>query len=352
MQYSSNIGIVQFAQRLTPREQYAALRDAGFGMVTGAPYPSESPGRLRPVSEWSLQSPASLAMGYEIAVTPLQLALAYGAIANGGGRVEPPLVQEVRDADGGVTYRASRRVVRRLMSEATARTMRGLLRDVVEGGTATAADLAVYSLGGKSGTARRTRDDGRGYEANAYTASFVGLFPAEDPQLVILVKLDDPKGAYGGVTAAPVTKAVLAAAIAARNAALDPSGLRGPPPTPSPAVAVMADAASDDPPGAVRTTGAATLPPPVAPPVPIAFDPPIRPPVTFDLARPSRPEGVVDSLRAVPDVTGLPTRAAVRALHAAGFRVVLVGEGVGSSTMPAAGTLLPAGALIRLPSAR
>jgi len=90
---------------------------------------------------------------------------------------------------------------------------------------------------------------------------------------------------------------------------------------------------------------------PVSAPVGLA-EPPVRPPVTFDLARPSRPEGVVDSLRAVPDVSGLPTRAAVRALHAAGFRVVLVGVGAGASTIPAAGTLLPAGALIRLPSAR
>lgn len=361
MQYSSNIGIVQFAQRLSPREQYGVLRDAGFGMVTGVPYPSESPGRLRPVPEWSLQSPASLAMGYEIAVTPLQLALAYGAIANGGELLEPQLVREIRDAEDRVTFRASRRVVRRLMSEATARTMRGLLRDVVEGGTATAADLAVYSLGGKSGTARRTRDDGRGYEAGAYTASFVGLFPAEDPQLVILVKLDDPQGAYGGVTAAPVTKAVLAAAIAARDGALDPSGLRGPPPAPRAAgesgagQVVAAAGAMDDtagPRGDAATRGA-VAPASASESAPVGrAEPPVRPPVTFDLARPSRPEGVVDSLRAVPDVTGLPTRAAVRALHAAGFRVVLVGVGAGPSTSPAAGTLLPGGTLVRLPSVR
>jgi len=178
---------------------------------------------------------------------------------------------------------------------------------------------------------------------------------------VILVKLDDPKGAYGGVTAAPVTKAVLAAAIAARDGALDPSGLRGPPPAPraagdSGAVQVVAAAGAVD--GAAgrrrdSVAGGAVSPvtAPVSAPVGLA-EPPVRPPVTFDLARPSRPEGVVDSLRAVPDVTGLPTRAAVRALHAAGFRVVLVGVGAGPSTSPAAGTLLPAGALVRLPSVR
>jgi membrane peptidoglycan carboxypeptidase len=218
--------MVQFAERLTEREEYEALRDAGFGMVTGIPYPSESQGRLRPVKEWSSLSRGSLAMGYEIAVTPLQLALAYGAIANGGELLEPVLVKEIRDADGDVTFAAGRRVVRRVMSEETARTIRGLLREVVTDGTAKSADLATYELSGKSGTARRVRADGGGYEEGSYTASFVGLFPSEDPQFVILVKLDDPGGAYyGGRIAAPVTKAVLEAVIAARDGALDPAKL-------------------------------------------------------------------------------------------------------------------------------
>ncbi|MEK0430260.1 MAG: hypothetical protein RL139_64 [Gemmatimonadota bacterium] len=359
IQYSSNVGIVQFAQRLTPREQYAVLRDAGFGMVTGIPYPTESSGRLRPPAEWSLQSPASLAMGYEVAVTPLQLALAYGAIANGGELLEPALVQEVRTAAGRVTYRAGRRVVRRLMSPATARTMRGLLRDVVTGGTATAADLAVYALGGKSGTARRTRDDGRGYETGAYTASFVGLFPADDPQLVILVKLDDPKAGYGGLTAAPVTKAVLTAAIAARDAALDPSTLAGPPVRPVTAAAGTAVASGTGPDSsgrggrAVTSDGASAASGAAVEGAPVRLEePPLRGPVAFDLGVDRRP--TVDSLppRAVPDVTGLTTRAAVRALHRAGFRVVLTGAAAGAVTLPAAGTVLPAGATVRLSSLR
>ncbi|MFM8567766.1 MAG: PASTA domain-containing protein, partial [Gemmatimonadota bacterium] len=150
---------------------------------------------------------------------------------------------------------------------------------------------------------------------------------------------------------------VLAAAIAARDGALDPSGLRGPPPTPRPAGEAEAGQVAAGPgpvDGVVAPSGASG---PVGAGVPPAApvrrsEPSVRPPVTFDLARPSRPEGVVDSLRAVPDVTGLPTRAAVRVLHAAGFRVVLVGVGAGPSTSPAAGTLLPGGALVRLPSAR
>src|SRR4030095_177062 len=116
IRFSSNIGIVRFAERLTRREQYEALRDFGFGTPTGITYPLESAGLLREPSFWGPQSPASLAMGYEISVTPLQLALAYGSIANGGELLEPLLVKEVRDLDGKVIYSAKRRVVRRVLT--------------------------------------------------------------------------------------------------------------------------------------------------------------------------------------------------------------------------------------------
>jgi cell division protein FtsI (penicillin-binding protein 3) len=335
IQNSSNIGMVQFVERLTPREQYEVLRDAGFGMTTGVPYPSESSGRLRGVSQWSGQSQHSLAMGYEISVTPLQLAAAYAAIANGGELLEPQLVKEIRAPDGTVTYRAARRVVRRIMSPATSRTVRDLLRDVVAGGTATQADLATFQLAGKSGTARRVRTDGSGYETGKYTASFVGVFPAEEPQIVILVKLDDPSGAYyGGRTAAPVTKVVLEAAIAARDAALDRRRLAE---VPQRAVSLVAAF-----PDSVRSADTAAR---------VAEAE--RTPFVFDLGVPledSQRKHVVTSRR-VPDVRGLTTRLAVRELHRAGFRVRL-DRTAGASTRPAAGTLLPAGTVVRLASQR
>ena len=327
---SSNIGIVQFAARLTPREEYEALRDAGFGMVTGLPYPSESSGRLYPVSQWSKLSPASLAMGYELSVTPIQLAAAYAAFANGGELIEPRLVQEVRAPDGRVTWRSERRVVRRVMSARTAAVMRDLLRDVVQGGTATAADLATFEVAGKSGTARRTAADGRGYTQGAYTASFVGLFPADAPQYVILVKLDNPSGAfYGGRTAAPVTKVVLEAAIAARDAALDRSLLAAAPKRRSASVAPAADSARVV---AARAAAAERA----------------APAYVVDLGEePPAPAPAVISERPVPDVRGLSTRSAVRELHRAGFRVQLVRSGA-AAQQPAAGTVLRTGSVVRL----
>ena len=339
IRFSSNIGIIQFAERLTAGEQYEALRDAGFGMVTGAPYPSESSGRLRQVREWSGFSQASLAMGYEIAVTPLQLALAYGAIANGGELLEPTLVKELRREDGKVLQRAERRVVRRIMSEQTARTMRGLLREVVSSGTGTGANLTTYQIAGKSGTARRVRSDGKGYEEGSYTASFVGLFPAEDPQLVVLVKLDDPEGAYyGGKIAAPVTKAVLEAAIAARDAALDPRKLEGPPLRIATAESIAAETTRAEVVEAARVEAVAAAEP--------------NAPFVIELGAPVQAPKRVVSARPVPDVHGMPTRSAVRELHRAGFRVSLVRSGSGAETSPAAGTVLPAGTTVRLAAQR
>lgn len=340
IQFSSNIGIVQFAERLTAAEEYETLRDAGFGMSTGVPYPSESSGRLRTPDQWSGFSAASLAMGYEVAVTPLQLALAYGAIANGGELLEPTLVRELRREDGKVVYRAPRRVVRRIMSEETARTVRGLLREVVSSGTSTGANLTTYELAGKSGTARRVDPNGGGYVDGSYTASFVGLFPADKPQLVILVKLDDPEGAYyGGKIAAPVTKAVLEMALAARDGALDTRHLMAERPQQlASAEAVAAETTlAEAKHAAAEAVEAAEQP---------------NAPFVVELGEPRATPTRVVTTRAVPNVRGMPTRQAVHELHRAGFRVSLVRGGDSSETSPVAGTVLPAGTTVRLASQR
>ena len=348
IRFSSNIGIVQFAERFSPREEYEALRDFGFGTPTGVSYPVEAAGTLRAPGKWSKQSANSMAMGYEVAVTPLQLAAAYVAIANDGELLEPALVKEVRSANGTVLYRHQRRVVRRVLSPAVARRVRTMLLGVVEGGgTATRADLGSFSLAGKTGTARRTV---HGHYAKAeYIPTFVGLFPGDNPQFVILVKIDNPRGAYmGGLTAAPVTKAVIEAALASPNAALDRRTLAASQrdravdtaTAAAPRLSVTTRAAretiSTSQRDALRGTAnaddedsAGTTPFVAMLPIPGARKPMVLPP------------------RLVPDVHGLSLRQAVRALHAAGFRVRLA-AGTSSATSPAAGSMAPAGSLIHL----
>ncbi len=159
-------------------------------------------------------------MGYELAVTPLQLAAAYGALANGGVLLEPTLVREVRGPDGAVAWRATPRPVRRAVPRTVASQLVHMMTGVVEEGTARRAALGTYNVAGKTGTARR--NVGGHYLEGHYWASFVGLFPADDPQLVLVVKIDDPQGEYfGGTTAAPVVRTILEAALATPAVALD-----------------------------------------------------------------------------------------------------------------------------------
>jgi cell division protein FtsI (penicillin-binding protein 3) len=124
LRWSSNIGIVKFSSRLTPHEEYETIRDFGFGIPTGLPFPTESGGILHSPASWSSQSAISMAMGYEVAVTPLQLAVAYATFANGGELVEPALVKEVIAPDGSVRYRHQPRVVRRVVAKAWTKARR------------------------------------------------------------------------------------------------------------------------------------------------------------------------------------------------------------------------------------
>jgi membrane peptidoglycan carboxypeptidase len=353
--------MVQFAARLTAGEKYELLRDLGFGTQTGVPLPAEATGTLRPPKTWSRQTAASLVMGYEVAVTALQLALGYAAFANGGVLMEPQFIKQIRDAEGNVIFRARRRAVRRVFTPDAANSVRAMLLGVVESGTAIKADLANYTVGGKSGTARRV-EVGRGYAPGKYTASFVGLFPGEDPQYVVLVKLDDPRGViYGGETAAPVTRVVLEAALAARDAALDRDALAD---ADRRTVDSFASAqrsreqgnlpasqrVSSNPASAGWTLPAArdTVDAAVATQQTSVIIHRTSRPRVFDLPVAAPPKRRITlAARAVPDVTTLPLRAAVRTLHEAGFRVVLA-HGPAAHARPAPGTVLPAGAIVRL----
>jgi len=343
IRYSSNIGIAQFAKRLSKRELFETLRDFGFGAPTGIAYPSEASGVLKEPRSWSCPSHTSMAMGYEISVTAVQLAAAYAAIANDGLLLVPTLVKEIRDADGKLVYEHKPQVVRRVMKPKTARMLRDVLASVVDSGTATDASLATFDLGGKSGTARLYSNGG--YQENDYTSTFVGLFPARDPQYVVLVKLDRPQGAYyGGKTAAPVAKAILQAAIAARDASLDRGNLanqraRYVPPggeLDKPVRRIVA---------AGRVDGDAADP---APRYALVDTTPVAPParVTFDLRADTMKARAREQV-AVPDVRGMPMRVAARELHRAGLRVSFV-SGVPFEVSPPPGSMVTEGSLVRV----
>jgi membrane peptidoglycan carboxypeptidase len=203
--------------------------------------------------------------------------------------------------------------------------MRAVLTDVVEAGTGQAADLGPFAVAGKTGTARAF--GGGHYQSGSYYSSFAGFFPAEDPQLVFLVKLDSPKGAYyGGLTAAPVTRATLEAALAALSTPLDKRAVAAQAPPP------LATMQVDAPEHEVR---------PKQPSGPFLF--------ALDASPLRRPEQAASADESsTPDVVGLPLRDAVRRLHADGFRVKVLGTGVVSTMAPAAGATLPKGALVRL----
>ncbi len=309
IQVSSNIAMAKFSQRLTALEQFEALRDFGFGSPTGVEYPSESRGGLRPPEKWDGYSKASIAMGYEFTVTPIQLAAAYASIANDGILLTPSLVREVRDPSGRVLYRHQPEPVRRAVPSVVAARLRAYLSSVVaEGGTAEGAQLRDYSLIGKTGTA--VRNEGGVYKAGTYTASFAAIFPAKDPQLVMIVKVDNPGGArvYGGQTAAPITKNMLEEALAARTSAIDRRRL-----------------------SERRPDAAAAAPRPDAAPVDVASHDQI---VSLPLPADSG-DGKGQSL--VPNVAGTTLRRAANALHRRGFRVALRGAGTVLRTTPAAG---------------
>jgi cell division protein FtsI (penicillin-binding protein 3) len=298
---------------MTPREQYAVLRDFGLGTATGVEFPSESPGRLRLPTEWSGTSQVSLAIGYEVAVTPLQIAAAYAAIANDGVLLAPALVREVRDPSGDILYRHRTEPVRRVTSRDVAQQLRGLLRGVVQRGTGASATLAHFELAAKTGTARRVVH-GK-YAPNEYTASFAALFPADDPQIVVVVKIDDPdpskKGYFSATTAAPVTRSLLEQALASRTVTLNEARLVSAPAVP------QAPLVDDD----------GTVP--------------------YVVPWPYRPDTAAKAPgRVVPDIAGRPLREAVRSLHRRGFRVALRGWGTPDHTIPAAGSTAPAGSVV------
>ena len=214
---SSNVGAIKLGIRVGDESMYDYITRYGFGSRTGIELMGETPGILRKVDRWQPSSIGSIAIGQEIGVTPLQMVSAFGAVANDGVRIAPHIVREVRNANGSVLFSAQPEQ-RRVINAGTAIALRGMLEGVTLHGTAKKAQLDGYSAAGKTGTAQKIDPRTKSYSATKFVGSFVGFAPVNNPQVAIIVVIDEPAGAYhGGDVAAPVFRAIAEQILPALN---------------------------------------------------------------------------------------------------------------------------------------
>lgn len=208
---SSNVCYAQIGTKVGASALYRYARLFGFGQPTRIQLPGETSGQIRNPSRWSARSLATISIGQEVTATPLQMLMAYCAVANGGILMRPRIASAlVNDLGEPVRLYPVERV-RRVISPETSETFRSFLRDAVTMGTATEAALPWCEVAGKTGTAQKSDEGGRGYGQGRYVSSFVGMAPASNPQIVGLIVLDEPRGAYyGGTVAAPVFRDIVA----------------------------------------------------------------------------------------------------------------------------------------------
>ncbi len=218
---SSNVGAIKLGLKVGDSSMYDFIKSYGFGSRTGVELPNESAGILKSLKRWQPSSIGSIAMGQEIGVTPLQVAAAFATIANGGVRIAPHLVREIRSANGAMVYRPKPEQ-HRVISAETANALKGMLEGVTLNGTAKKAQLDGYTAAGKTGTAQKIDPRTHGYSATKFVASFVGFAPVSNPAVVIIVVIDEPSGSYhGGEVAAPVFREIAEQILPDMNVAPD-----------------------------------------------------------------------------------------------------------------------------------
>lgn len=296
LQVSSNIGFTKVAEKLKKENYFKYIEKFGFGRMTGIDLPGEVPGLLRKVETWSAVDLATHAFGQGISTTPMQLAMAYAAVANGGFLMKPYIVRRVLDPKGEVLTENQPHVVRRVISQKTAQTLASMLKEVTnEGGTGMMASVEGFEVAGKTGTAQKADLAHGGYAAGKRVGSFIGFVPADNPRLVVLVLVDEPEvNVYGGVVAAPVFRNIARGAL--RHLVVAPEKL-------------------------------APVPSPVAQP-------------EFPVRRAPKKEtsGFVDGgANFVPDFVGLSLREAVEKTRALNVKVKMHGNGYVVKQEPAAG---------------
>lgn len=325
---SSNIGALKVAQALGREPVARTLQAFRIGQPTGIDFPGEGGGILRDAATWQPVELATIAFGQGVTATPLQMTMAFAAIANGGTLFRPYLVERIRRSDGTLLYEGGPKAVGQPVRSATAAILTAMLERVVEaGGTGTKAASPIYRIAGKTGTAQKVVEGTGHYAAGKYFASFIGFAPVPNPRIAVFVGIDEPHGSYfGGIVAAPAFRAIVettlqyfgvpsqkASVIVARREPM-PSrplwmAMRRPPRPP------RGDA-----------VGAKTLPADL--PADVAF----LPVGTTELA--------------VPNVYGLPIRHVARLAGVAGVRLRVEGTGVAVAQEPAAGGVIARGGLL------
>ncbi|MCU0454247.1 MAG: penicillin-binding transpeptidase domain-containing protein [Bacteroidetes bacterium] len=352
MEVSSNIVMAKVGKVVGPERLYDMARNLGFGVPTGIDIPGEVRGTLKRPSTWSGTTLQTMAYGYEVGVTPVQMLSAYGAVANGGVLVRPYVVRSVRTPSGDVVRSTSPTVIRRVMSVETAKRLTEAFEGVVERGTATDVRIPGVRIAGKTGTARKVIEGS--YASGSYTASFVGFFPADDPQVVGVVMMDNPRtrGFYGGVTSGPIFRAI-AERIVNSSSRISRSVMTQRDPHRDRVLSVP-DVRSMQPEfarqmlasmglnGRVFGDGAV-----IAKQIPEAGHP-AEPGDVVSLVLGTALKPAANGLVAVPDVRGLSVRRAMTRLVVDEFDVDVRGSGIVRQQMPAAGTAAKAGASVTL----
>lgn len=295
---SINTGFVEVGLRLGASRLTNYARQFGFGQTTGVDLPGEEQGILFDPDHMRESDIATMSIGQSIAVTPLQLITAISAIANDGVLLKPHIIKEIQNADGSLYSSAEVKPVRQAVSPETARTLISLLEKVVSEGGGEKAAVKGYRVAGKTGTAEKLREDGSGYQAGHYIASFAGFAPVEDPQVAIVVILDDPSGIYyGGQVAAPVAGEIFSQVLRYLN--ITPQGVNVVPPAKT----------------ELKATAAPVVPPANIPPGKVV----------------------------VPNVIGKSMRQAADGLSAVGLGMVPVGTGVAVDQSSAANSIVDPG---------
>jgi cell division protein FtsI (penicillin-binding protein 3) len=227
MKVSSNVCSAKIGLQMGAERLHHWMKAFGMGEKTGIELPGELRGLLRPWSAWREIAIANIAFGQGLSATPLQIAQAAATIANGGMRVAPRLVAEVVDKSGR-KISTERPAPVRVLSEETASAVRRMMEEVTKkGGTAENAAIPGFAVAGKTGTAQKIDPVSKAYSHELYVSSFVGFVPADAPEIVILVMIDEPKGAYyGGTVAAPAFRQIALAALASREVFPDDAATR------------------------------------------------------------------------------------------------------------------------------